>query len=126
MISFFVYLITGVATGWQVFQLMMWAIWGRPVQVLDYIGFAGAFILVLASCFVLWKKVSTSVAAIACVTLWIFYVPFLTGIIRAFASGTAVFWDWKDAVQTIAAPVFLVATTFHIGNELRNLRAKLR
>ena len=124
MISFLVYFITGLATGWQVFQLMMWAIWGRPVQLLDYVGLIGALILVLASFFVRWKKVSTVIASIACVVLWVFYVPSLSGTIGAFASGTAVFWDWKDAVQTIAPPVLLIATTFYICNELRLLLAK--
>ena len=49
MLSFVIYLVAGLTAGWQVFQLIMWAIWGAPTSPIQFIGLIGSWGLDLAA-----------------------------------------------------------------------------
>lgn len=73
-----IYLIAGFATGWQLLRLLLWGLWGRPVHGIELLAFLAALVLVITALVTFWKREATSlVALIACLSIWVFYVPSL-------------------------------------------------
>lgn len=70
-------LVASLACGWQVYQLIMWQVWGAPANPLHPFALLGAFGLFLASLGVLFDRGRTAFLAllISVVPLWIFYAP---------------------------------------------------
>ena len=101
-----IYLGAGVTTGWQVFSLLLWAVWGRPVSVMEFVALAGAFGLIAAAlCTSFNGRAATGLALPATVLLWIFYLPALVATVF-YSPGTRV-WDWTVFVP----PLLLSAAT---------------
>jgi membrane-associated HD superfamily phosphohydrolase len=108
-----IYLAAGITTGWQLYRLMMWAIWGRPTSASEYVALLGALILVVAAFSGLFSRSAcTIIAAAACTLLWIFYLPAL--VVTLFYSSPAAAWDWVVLIP----PLLLTAATTRAIAEL--------
>ena len=108
---FLLYAITGMATGAQVFRLVMWAVWGRPSHPLEHVSLLGSVVLIGAAFFSLWRgRQAAWVALIATLCMWSFY-------------GAAVFKSVGVAVTSRGFPLFvflppallLVTTCYALG-----------
>ncbi len=76
MSAFFIYLLAGLATGSQVFWLMMWSIWGAPISSFHYVALLGGIGLVAAAYVALFKlHVAAMMALASALGLWAFYIP---------------------------------------------------
>jgi hypothetical protein len=72
-------LIASLSTAYQLYSLVMMAVWGRQTSALESIGLLGALVL-LAGSIVAWKVrgIGVITIAIGCTMLWIFYAPAIT------------------------------------------------
>lgn len=88
MVPFLLYAITGVATGAQVFSLVMWAVWGKPVHPLQYVSLLGSVALTAAAFFSVWRpRQAAWVALAALVPVWSFYGPALIKSVKVAVAG---------------------------------------
>src|SRR3989304_5417458 len=55
MLPFLLYAITGLATGVQVFRLVMWAVWGKAVHPLEHVSLLGSVVLITVAFVSLWR-----------------------------------------------------------------------
>src|SRR3972149_5229785 len=55
MLPFLMYGITGLATGVQVFRLVMWAVWGKAVHPLEHVSLLGSVVLITVAFVGLWR-----------------------------------------------------------------------
>ncbi len=107
MTAMLLYLLTGVATGIQVWYLLIWAMWGRPTTIFRYVALMGAVILLLASALVIWAPRSSKIVAIFGIAmLWSLYGPalYITLMAPAFR------WDGANALYLVPA-ILLVGST---------------
>jgi hypothetical protein len=68
------YFATGLATGLQLYRLMMWGVWGRPTRTIEYVGVLGSGVFILMAAFGPTRKRPTHLAAlVAAALLWMVY-----------------------------------------------------
>ncbi|MGA2335581.1 MAG: hypothetical protein WA383_11920 [Terriglobales bacterium] len=76
MIPFFLYLAAGVATGFHVYTLLMLAVVGAPVDLLEFVSLAGSLGLLVAAYLSLFKpNAAARLALPASLAIWCFYGP---------------------------------------------------
>jgi hypothetical protein len=110
MAPFLIFLITGLATGYQLFQQIMWGVWGKPPNPFEFIGLLGSLILVIAGYGALFSlRIFRWLALIALIPLWIYYVPALLNTITDTFSGRYVF-----EIIVFAPPIFLCFASIFI------------
>ncbi len=84
MLPFFLYLIAGGLTGFQVYSLIALAAYGAPVSPLEYLSLLGSLALIVAGYLSLFKpRVAARVALLAALTIWCFYAPATLNSVRA-------------------------------------------
>jgi hypothetical protein len=72
------YLVTAVATGAQVYWLMMWAIWGAPTSPIQYVSLCRSLVLLIAASLAKWNpRLAAVIALWAIAAIWCFYAPAL-------------------------------------------------
>ncbi len=109
MFSLVIYLVAGLTTGWQVFQQIMWSVWGAPTNPIQFVGLLGAWGLDVAGVLALKKqKASLVIGAFGLLGLWIFYVPALYQTIHSAQ-------DAATEPFVFVAPALLVAATVYFG-----------
>ena len=109
MLSLAIYLIAGLTAGWQVFQLIMWAVWGAPTSPIQFIGLIASWALDLAGIFSFkLKKVSLIMAALGLFGLWSFYVPAIYATLHPAAD---VLWE----PTVFITPAILLGATIYFG-----------
>jgi hypothetical protein len=100
--------LSGAATAYQGWQLLMWAIWGRPTHWLQYVALIGSLMQVLAGFVLLWRERSWPFGGIALFLTWLFWAPAVFNTARA---------DWSHTrfkpLGTLPT-VFLVAASVAI------------
>jgi hypothetical protein len=70
------FLLTAIATGWQVYWLMMWGFWGKPSDPLECVSLFGSLFLLIGAVFAFLGRPSAGlVAGAGCLLLWTFYAP---------------------------------------------------
>ena len=78
MLGAILYLVTAVATGAQVYWLLMWAIWGAPTSPTQYLSLCGSLVLLIAASLAKWKPRMAAVTALCAIAaIWCFYAPAL-------------------------------------------------
>ena len=101
-------LLTSLTCGWQVYQLMMWGIWGAPPNPLHTVALLGSAGLFVASVvLVATRRRWTAVACLAAdIPLWVFYAP-------ATVSSLSVFHGSPDLLHLFifGPPLLLLACT---------------
>ena len=76
MLPFFLYLIAGVMTGFQVYALVALGAYGAPVSPLELLSLLGSLVLIVAAYLSLWKpRLGARVALLAVLIIWCFYAP---------------------------------------------------
>ena len=112
MVSFVIYLIAGLTTGWQVFQLIMWAIWGAPTSPIQFVVLVGSWGLNLPGILAFKrKKASLIMAVFGLLGLWSFYVPV---IYQTLHPAHDVLWE----PTVFIAPTVLLGATIYFGLDL--------
>jgi hypothetical protein len=109
------FLVTAVATGWQVSRFMMWGVWGKPADPLEFVAIAGSWVLVYgaAAAYDGAIRKTTIGAGLGCVLLWVFYARAIWTTARATSSGTAV----VDPLAFVP-PALLIASTLVVVQSL--------
>lgn len=80
MLPFFLYLLTGIATGLHVLYLLSWAVWGAPTHPLQYISVVGSLVVIVAAYVSLFKpRIAARFALLGLAAVWPFYV---TAVVR--------------------------------------------
>jgi hypothetical protein len=89
MIALLTYLLTALATGYQLFWLRMWGVWGRvasPLENIACIGVLGLFIAAFETrC--LSRRFAAWFALGSVAFLWVFYAPATFQTLRSAATG---------------------------------------
>jgi hypothetical protein len=80
--------VTALATGCQSYQLILWGVWGKPPNPLEYVELFGAIIVLLGAVLALASsKAGAAVAAFGCLMAWSFYGPALWNTIGLGSTG---------------------------------------
>lgn len=88
MLPFFLYLIAGALTGFQVYALIALGAYGAPVSPLEFLSLFGSLVLIVAAYLSLWKpRVAARVALLAALTIWCFYAPASLSAVRSWRAG---------------------------------------
>jgi hypothetical protein len=77
MRTLLLYMATALATGAQVYWLMMSSIWGAPTSRTQYVALCGSLALILAALLAICKARAAITALCASVAIWSFYGPAL-------------------------------------------------
>jgi hypothetical protein len=71
------YLLTALATGYQLFWLRMWGVWGRVASPWENVACVGVLGLIIAACEARWRsqRFGAWFALGSLAFLWVFYAP---------------------------------------------------
>jgi hypothetical protein len=85
MFALVTYLLTALATGYQLFWLRMWGVWGRVPSPLENLACIGALGLFIAAFETRWRsqRFAAWFALGSLALLWTFYVPATYQTLRA-------------------------------------------
>jgi hypothetical protein len=109
MKALILYFMTGVATGWQVFCFLMWAIWGAPTSPLQYVSLLGSLVLCAGAIVALRKpRFGAGIAISGCLAAWCFYLP---AFIRTPHQLLTALPAPRDLVLALGPGLLLVAST---------------
>ena len=88
MLPFFLYLIAGGLTGFQVYSLAALAAYGAPLSPLEYLSLLGSLAMIVAAYLSLFKpRAAARLALVAALTIWCFYAPATLNTVRAKLAG---------------------------------------
>ena len=88
MLPFFLYLIAGGLTGFQVYSLVALAAYGAPVSPLEYLSLLGSLALIVAGYLSLFRpRAAARLALVAALVIWCFYAPATLNSVRARLAG---------------------------------------
>ena len=83
MLPFILYFAAGLITGFHVYSLMALAVYGVPVNALEFLSLLGSLCLVIAAYISLYKpQVAAKLALIAALAMWSFYAPAIAKTVR--------------------------------------------
>jgi hypothetical protein len=107
VVPFLLYVITGLATGAQVYWLLMWGVWGRPSHPLQYVSLIASLALILASFLSLYRSRQAAwLALVATLAIWVFFGPAAVVTLKQLLTSARVFRP-----LVFLPPVLLLATT---------------
>lgn len=113
---FIIYFLTAIASGYQLYWLRMWGVWGRGSSPLETVAFCGSVGL-LISAFIALKSLrgASIIALISTLLLWTFYAPATFQTIASSLAGTTVF-----SFINILPPILILVATIIAGCCIRN------
>ena len=80
---FVLYFVTAVVTGFHVYTLLSFAVYGVPVNLLELLSLLGSFCLLIAAYVSLFRPhAGARLALLACLVMWSFYAPAIAKIVR--------------------------------------------
>ena len=83
MLPFVLYFVTAVLTGFQLYTLLSFTLYGAPFNVLELVALLGSFCLLIAAYVSLFKPDAAGrLALIACLAMWCFYAPAIAKVVR--------------------------------------------
>ena len=83
MLPFVLYFVTAVVTGFHVYTLLSFAVYGVPVNLLELLSLLGSFCLLIAAYISLFRPhAAARLALLACLVIWSFYAPAIAKIVR--------------------------------------------
>lgn len=83
MLPFILYLVTAVVTGFHLWSLLSFALYGAPYNLLELVSLLGSFCLLIAAYVSLFRPhAGGRLALIACLVMWCFYAPAITKLVR--------------------------------------------
>jgi hypothetical protein len=112
--SALLFIITALATGWQVWRLIMWGVWGRPSHPLETVALVGAGFLFLGGLAAFGSGPAGAVLAIpGCLLLGAFYVPAVWQTLASVLVGETRF-EPLAFLLAFLPPGLLVATSIRV------------
>ena len=91
MLPFILYLVTAVVTGFHLYSLLSFALYGAPFNLLELLSLLGSFCLLIAAYVSLFRPhAGGRLALIACLVMWCFYAPALAKLVRTKLASPAV------------------------------------
>ena len=113
IISFSLFFLSSITTGWQQMYGFMWAIWGASTSNLQYLGLAGSIVLLVASFLVFGRrKIAYLVALVAVGLIWAHYGPAI------WATGSLLFDVVSTAQWRLLPAALLLASTVRVIQKL--------
>ena len=83
MLPFILYFVTAVLTGFHLYTLLSFTLYGAPFNILELVALLGSFCLLIAAYVSLFKpRVAGQLALIACLAMWCFYAPAIVKVVR--------------------------------------------
>jgi hypothetical protein len=83
MLPFILYFVTAVVTGLHLWNLLSFALYGAPFNLLELLSLLGSFCVLIAAYVSLFRPhASARLALIACLVMWCFYAPALAKLVR--------------------------------------------
>ena len=126
MRALLLYVTTALATGAQVYWLLMWSIWGAPTSRTQYISLCGSLALLIAGLLAIRKaRAAATTAFCASVAIWSFYGPaLLVTLVRLLNSTLAsnpsrVVRLLESSLLALIPVGLLIASTYHALVSLR-------
>lgn len=84
MLPFFLYFVTGLVTGFHVYTLLALAVYGVPINPLEFVSLLGSLCLLIAAYLSLFKpNAAAKLALIAAIAMWSFYGPAIAKLVRS-------------------------------------------
>lgn len=91
MLPFILYLVTAVVTGFHLWSLLSFALYGAPFNLLELLSLLGSFSLLIAAYISLFRPhAGARLALVACLMMWCFYAPAIVKLVRTRLAGPAV------------------------------------
>ena len=83
MLPFILYFVTAVVTGFHLWSLLSFALYGAPFNLLQLVALLGSFCLLIAAYVSLFRPhAGARLALIACLVMWSFYAPAIAKLVR--------------------------------------------
>lgn len=83
MLPFILYFVTAVVTGFHLYTLLSFTLYGAPFNLLELVALLGSFCLLIAAYVSLFSpRTAGQLALIACLAMWSFYGPAIAKIVR--------------------------------------------
>lgn len=83
MLPFILYLVTAVLTGFHLYTLLSFTLYGAPFNLLELVALLGSFCLLIAAYVSLFRpRAAAQLALIACLAMWCFYAPAIAKVVR--------------------------------------------
>lgn len=83
MLPFILYFVTAVLTGFHLYTLLSFTLYGAPFNLLELVAMLGSFCLLIAAYVSLFRpRAAGRLALIACLAMWCFYGPAIAKIVR--------------------------------------------
>jgi hypothetical protein len=83
MLPFILYFVTAVLTGFHLYTLLSFTLYGAPFNLLELVALLGSFCLLIAAYVSLFKPHAAGrLALIACLAIWCFYGPAIAKVMR--------------------------------------------
>ena len=83
MLPFILYFVTAVLTGFHLYTLLSFTLYGAPYNLLELVALLGSFCLLIAAYVSLLKPHAAGrLALIACLAMWCFYAPAIAKVVR--------------------------------------------
>jgi hypothetical protein len=83
MLPFILYFVTAVLTGFHLYTLLSFTLYGAPFNLLELVALLGSFCLLIAAYVSLFRpRTAGQLALIACLAMWCFYGPAIGQIVR--------------------------------------------
>ena len=83
MLPFILYFVTAVVTGFHLYTLLSFTLYGAPFNLLELVALLGSFCLLIAAYVSLFKPdAAARLALIACLAMWCFYGPAIAKVVR--------------------------------------------
>ena len=105
MLPFVLYFVTAVVTGFHVYMLLSFVVYGVPINPLELFALLGSFCLLIAAYLSLFRpRAAGRLALLACLAMWCFYAPAIRTIVRAHLHKPAAASQFKSPHVRVTAP----------------------
>lgn len=121
MLPFLLYSLTAVATGYQTYWQIMWAVWGRPIYWLEVAAIFSSLGVLFVALVALYSPRRACWIGLLCLTcLWVYYIPALAASISQLNTE-------RLAIISIVfvPPLLLAVSTVHMLLYLARIRRNL-
>ena len=121
MLALITYLLTALATGYQLFWLRMWGVWGRVPSPLENVACIGVLGLLIAAFETRWRsqRFAACFALGSLAFLWIFYAPATFHTLRADFAGESL-----DSLVLVPPGLMVLATLLATATVIRRRDAR--
>ena len=83
MLPFLIYFSAGAVTGYHIYTLLLFAVYGSPFNPLELVSLLGSLCLFVAAYLSLFRPYAAGrLALVACLAIWCFYGPAIARMVR--------------------------------------------